>query len=161
MNFEEKAKTLEAAVANGSATLKDKGLLSSLHFQGVFPGANPQRGLELLIEAAKPDNYEDMLELGILYFKGERVSKDANKGMALIVEAVENLDDVPFEHCFALGMEFSQIKEPDFQRMSKNFLELALANKEGMAQLEQHMGQQGVMMINGMLQAVKGWLSTA
>lgn len=153
------AKLWTAAADNDH--VKATSRLSSLHSMGAFPGADPKKGVELLKKVAKPPNYKEMIELGILYFNGERLPQDRDKALNLIGDAVGELgDNVPHEHCFTLGMAFSQVKEEEFQRLSAHFLELTLANSEGMRQIEMHMGQQAVMMVNGMLQAVKGWLST-
>jgi len=157
MNF--KIEEIKSAANSGDVKAKSK--LASLHMMGAFPGANPTEGVELLKQVAVPDNFEEMIELGILYLKGNHVAQDKEKGLNMIEQGVSGLGgNVPFEHCFGVGMELSQIKEERWQKLSAKLLESAVNDTEGMRQLETHMGQQGVMMVKGMLQAVKGWLAS-
>ena len=106
------------------------------------------------------------LELGINYCKGENVDKDIAKGLYVIEKALDTLgDNVSFGHCFELGPLLAGISDSNgdkvqkYQRLSAKFLQIALANSDGMALLEANMGPQVVMVLKGLLNSVNGWLS--
>ena len=108
-----------------------------------------------------------MLELGLHYVKGDFVIDKKDKGLELIEKGLVGLgDNVPLEHCFEVGILLTTITDEHgekilkWQRLSAKLLERALADAQGMANLETHMGQQAVMMVKGMLGVVKGWIST-
>ena len=165
MNFN--IEEIKSAATNGNAKAMNQ--LSALHLMGGFPGANAHDGIRLLEQLSKPP-YNDQtakLELGLHYYKGEKINRDITKGLDLIEQAMESLgDNVPFEHCFELGSVLATItydngeKIPRYQRLSAKLLGKALSDSEGMATLKKHMGSQVEMMIKGLLDSVKDWLST-
>ena len=157
---------LKSAAASGDANAMSK--LASMHISGMFPGANPQEGIKLLEKLINQPNerYAEMIELGLHYLKGDHVPVNKDKGLALIEKGIAGLGDaVPFEHCFEIGMILTTLTDVQgekilkWQKLSARLFEKLLADTEGMAMLEAHMGQQAVMMIKGLLGSVKGWLS--
>ena len=157
---------LKSAALSGDPDAMSK--LASMHISGMFPGANPREGIMLLERLSNPpyERHSEMLELGLHYVKGEHVTGKKDKGLELIEKGLVGLgDNVPFEHCFEVGMLLTTITDKHgekilkWQRLSAKLLEQTLADAQGMANLDAHMGQQAVMMVRGMLHAVKGWIS--
>ena len=158
---------IKSAALSGDPNAMSK--LASMHISGMFPGANPQEGIKLLEKLANPpyERHAEMLELGLHYVKGDFVIGKKDKGLELIEKGIAELGEaVPFELCFEVGILLTTITDEQgekilkWQRLSAKLLEQALADARGMANLETHMGQQVVMMVKGMLGAVKGWIST-
>jgi hypothetical protein len=159
--YDKTAHWWDKAANNGHYNAKNK--LSALHLMVSFPGANPQKGMSMLVELAVPPNYGDMLELGVHYLEGTKIPQDTNKARELLEQGVkgytESGEPIPFRYCFKVGMDAAALKETKMMQIRKTMLEKILNDAEDMKRLEKMGGHQLVMMVKEMLHHVKGWLN--
>ncbi|MDR0273561.1 MAG: hypothetical protein LBI27_09630 [Clostridiales bacterium] len=117
-------------------------------------------------------NPTDVLELGLLYLKGESVEQNPQKGLKLVDKGVamfrEKGETPSFGHCLEAAMMTGNIKEgadgfrtPERLKQSIWLFETMTANEKGMKFMQETMGDQMVMMVTGLLRNAKKELEAA